>query len=142
MVGAARFELATSWSQTRRSTRLSYTPNRRTRNGWGRLIRVNAGLSADTAELLIEPVPALTGFEKFLPIAGLGIIFEFLGVNEFESPEQWPAFKAWGVLTPLLRRAAGPRDPAARGDLRSVFCAIFNANRWSFSEVTNGRHTP
>ena len=28
MVGAERFELSTSWSQTRRSTRLSYTPNR------------------------------------------------------------------------------------------------------------------
>ncbi len=26
MVGAERFELSTSWSQTRRSTRLSYTP--------------------------------------------------------------------------------------------------------------------
>lgn len=27
MVGAARFELATSWSQTRRSTKLSYAPS-------------------------------------------------------------------------------------------------------------------
>jgi hypothetical protein len=26
IIGVARFELATSWSQTRRSTRLSYTP--------------------------------------------------------------------------------------------------------------------
>ena len=31
MVGAARFELATSCSQSRRSTRLSYTPNCRRR---------------------------------------------------------------------------------------------------------------
>ena len=27
VVGATRFEHATSWSQTKRSTRLSYTPN-------------------------------------------------------------------------------------------------------------------
>ena len=27
LIGATRFELATSWSQTRRSTKLSYTPS-------------------------------------------------------------------------------------------------------------------
>ena len=32
MVGAERFELSTSWSQTRRSTRLSYTPKTKREN--------------------------------------------------------------------------------------------------------------
>ena len=35
MVGAERFELSTSWSQTRRSTRLSYTPNEEGENDSG-----------------------------------------------------------------------------------------------------------
>jgi hypothetical protein len=63
LVGAARFELATFWSQTRRSTRLSYAPDGRVGDGASRrlstLSSARAGVfSADfppSAICLIRP---------------------------------------------------------------------------------------
>src|SRR5437762_3422453 len=73
MVGATGFEPATSWSQTRRSTRLSYTPGR-TGKGWRRADSVNAGLFDKAAELLIKPDSALARFQKLLALSGFGIV--------------------------------------------------------------------
>lgn len=61
MVGATGFEPATSWSQTRRSTRLSYTP-KTSPQGWPMRAGVNAGLSPPHAASVGAIVPNRPGF--------------------------------------------------------------------------------
>ena len=46
-IGATGFEPATSWSQTKRSTKLSYAPERRNLNGEITLVQEASGKRAD-----------------------------------------------------------------------------------------------
>ena len=80
MVGAIGFEPTTSWSQTRRSTRLSYTPPIEPR--WD--ARTPAVSMAGWWQVFIEPLAALSRLQKFLPCPGSEITWEEFLANEFE----------------------------------------------------------
>jgi hypothetical protein len=111
MVGAIGFEPTTSWSQTRRSTRLSYTPKT---DGMGRIrprtVNILIGLLSQGQ---IEPLPALTGLQKFLPVSCGQIVWILLSENQFKfSDELTSLARVQAVFRKSTRKIIGNADVA------------------------------
>ena len=86
MVGATGFEPATSWSQTKRSTRLSYAPDSPS-DAWLRAAQVNFALLCQTSKSGVEPFSPLARFQKLLAGERSCVAGNRLAVDQFEAAE-------------------------------------------------------
>ena len=123
MVGAIGFEPTTSWSQTRRSTRLSYTPNDE-----GPPLAVDlpcqrpspfSAVSAPVSRSLAGPAPEITRFRATTRVRG-----NAAAVMELPGPGM--------VFRRATRRRFGVDSPLKRRRVRMLIISACLASGFAF----------